>query len=71
MVLSDDQEQQLRIEWLGKQMQKADFDMQAWQRDFDERQRQERRKARRETVQIILAAIVAAAAVFAAGHFIR
>lgn len=59
-TVSDDEERQLKMEWLRMQIDKARYDMDA-----------EKRRARRETWQIILAAIVAAAALFAAGHFIR
>jgi len=58
--MSDDEERELRLEWLRMQIDKARYDMDA-----------EKRRARRETWQIIIAAILAAAAVFAAGHFIR
>ena len=58
--MSDDQERELRMEWLKMQIDKARYDMDA-----------EKRRSRRETIQIIIAAIVAAAAIFAAGHFIR
>ncbi len=57
---TEEEERELRMEWLHMQIDKAKFDMEA-----------ERRRSRRETWQIIIAAIVAAAAVFAAGHFIR
>ena len=59
-AMSDDEERQLRMEWLRMQIDKARYDMAA-----------ERRRARRETLTIVLTAIGLAVAIFAAGHFIR
>lgn len=58
--MSDDEERQLRMEWLRMQIDKARYDMDA-----------ERRRSRRETWSIVLTAIGVAIALFAAGHFIR
>lgn len=60
MTPTDVQEQTLRIAWLEKQMQKADFDIQ-----------QAKRRDRRETIQIIISVVALVVAAFAAGHFIR
>jgi hypothetical protein len=54
--MSDNREQELRIAWLEKQMQKADFDM-----------RLELRKLTRQTVTIALTAAGIVVAAFAAG----
>jgi len=54
--VSDDRERELRIAWLEKQMQKADFDMQL-----------ELRKLARQTVTIALTAAGIVVAAFAAG----
>ena len=54
--MSDDRERELRIAWLEKQMQKADFDMQL-----------ELRKLARQTVTIALTAAGIVVAAFAAG----
>lgn len=56
----DEEERELRKEWLSMQIHKAQFDME-----------QERRRARRETWTIVLTVFGLAIAAFAAGHFIR
>jgi len=58
--VSDDEERQLRMEWLRMQIDKARYDMDA-----------ERRRSRRETIQIVLSVATLLLAAFAAGHFIR
>lgn len=60
MSPEDVREQELRMDWLEKQIMKADFDIE-----------QERKRSRRETIAIALSVVGLVIAAFAAGHFIR
>jgi hypothetical protein len=65
--VSEDRERELRIQWLEKQMIKAEFDMEAER----QRQRHADRQLLRQTIQIGLSIVGLVIAAFAAGHFIR